>query len=374
MFDKYFDQLSHLPKVGVDTEDPLILVLYNVEEQVLNKNPLEQVAIQDTARVAMHINNALTTLGYSTFPISVRNSLSELRRTLAPFSPKTAFIFNICDSFGGENMAATQVIHLIENLGVKHNGSTADVIKICIDKSSMKKKLEKARLPTPRYQVFTQPLGLYRNSFPAIVKPLTDDGSIGIDLHSVVQNQSDLMKRIKHVIEYYHQAALVEEFVSGRELAVSVWGNRTIAALPISEQDYSNIQNPLHHILTYASKWDPTSFHYNNIETHCPALLTKGEAERVIGVALQAYRTMGLRDYGRVDMRYRDGIPYVIDINEVPDLAPGSGFSVSATAAGITYLELIAHILELALEREGWKCPQPMSKSLSPQLQTASTS
>jgi D-alanine-D-alanine ligase len=358
----------------VSADDPLILVLYNVEEQALHKSPLELIALQDTARVAMHINGALATLGYHTVPIAVRSSLSELRKTLAPFSLKTAFIFNNCDGFGGNNMAATKVIRLIETLGFKHTGSPANVIKTCIDKSLMKEKLALARLPTPHYQVFTQAQGDYRLNFPAIVKPLTDDASIGIDLRSVVQNHVDLMKRIKYVIEHYHQAALVEEFIPGRELTVSIWGNRPAHALPISEQDYSRIENPLHQILTYASKWDPASYHYKNILTHCPASLTPGEAQRVVGTALSAYRVLGLCDYGRIDVRYHDGIPYVIDINEVPDLGLGSGFSVSATAAGFTYAEMIARILELALEREGRQCPKPVMKSLPPYQQTASVS
>jgi D-alanine-D-alanine ligase len=127
----------------------------------------------------------------------------------------------------------------------------------------------------------------------------------------------------------------------------------------------------LHHILTYASKWDPGSFHYKNIPTHCPARLAPSEAKHVVTTALRAYRTLGLRDYGRIDMRYDHGVPYVIDINEVPDLGPGSGFSVAATAAGLSYTEMIAHLLELALEREGWKCPKPILKSIFPRRQTA---
>ncbi len=167
----------------MDTEDPLILVLYNVEEPAPNKNPLELVALQETARVAMHINSALKAFGYFTVPVAIHKSLDELRKNLAPFSPKTAFVFNNCDSFGGNNMAATKVIRLVESLGFKHTGSTASVTKTCIDKSLMKQKLANAHLPTPPYQVFTQPEGSCQINFPAIVKPLTDDGSIGINLH-----------------------------------------------------------------------------------------------------------------------------------------------------------------------------------------------
>jgi D-alanine-D-alanine ligase len=349
-------------------------VLYNLDEQIPNKSPLELVALQETARVAMHINSALRALGYSTVPVAVRSSLSELKKALAPFSPKTAFVFNNCDGFNGSNKAAAKVIRLVETLGFRHTGSITDVVKICIDKSRMKQKLATASLPTPRYQVFTAPRGSYRYRFPAIVKPLTDDGSVGIDLHSVVQDHTELMERVKYIVEHHQQAALVEEFVPGRELTVSVWGNQSLQALPISEQDYSLIRNPLHHILTYESKWNPDSFHYQNIPTHCPAPLTPDEARRVANVALHTFRVIGLRDFARIDIRYHNGIPYVIDINEVPDLGPGSGFSVAATAAGFSYAEMIAHLLEIALEREGWKCPQPVLKSLSPHLQMVSVS
>lgn len=358
----------------MNADDPLILVLYNVEEeQVLHKSPLELIALQDTARVAMQIHNALTSFGYRTVPIAVRNSLSELRQNLAPFSPKTAFVFNNCDGFGGNNMAATKVIRLIETLGFKHTGSTARVIKTCIDKSLMKEKLALLRLPTPRYQVFTHARGNCHLRYPVIVKPLTDDASIGIDFCSVVQNHADLMKRIKFVIEHYKQAVLVEEFIQGRELAVSLWGNHPAQVLPITEYDYSVIQEPMHRILTYDIKWDPTSCYYD-LPIHCPAHLTPSETQRIMKVALSVYRTMGLRDYGRIDMRYRDGIPYVIDVNEVPDLGIGSGFPNAAAVAGFTYPEAIKHILELALERENWLCPKPVMKLLPPYHQTASVS
>lgn len=355
-------------------DDPLILVLYNVEEKALHKVPSDLIALQDTARVAMHINDALVACGYGTVLIPVHDSLNELRKSLQPFSPETAFIFNNCDGFDGENMAATKVTRLIESLGFKHTGSTAGVGTACIDKGRTKQKLVAANIPTPRYQVFTKAEGSFPFAFPAIVKPLTDDASLGIDLQSVVRSNAEMHKRIAYVIEHYRQAALVEEFIPGRELAVSMWGNKKLEALPISEQDYSLIKNPLQHLLTYESKWMPESFYYRNILTCCPAQLDPEEEKHVAETALRAYRVIGMRDFGRADIRYHNGIPYVIDMNEVPDLAPGSGFSNSAAAAGYSYAEMIGHLLELALEREGWQCQRRTSKSLSPRLQTASAS
>ena len=338
-------------------DDPLILVLYNVEEQAVCRDASDLIALQDTARVAMHLSEALTACGYRTLPIPVHNSLSELRKSLQPFSPETAFIFNICDGFKGENVAATKVGRLVEALGFKHTGCTADVGMACIDKSRAKHRLEAAHIPTPRYQVFTKPEGIYRYSFPAIVKPLTDDASLGIHLQSVVRTHAELIKRVIYVIEHYHQAALVEEFIPG-----------------ITEQDYSLIENPLQHLLTYESKWIEDSFYYRNIPARCPANITPQEAQLVTDTAIRAYRAIGLRDFGRVDIRYHDGIPYVIDINEVPDLSPNAGFFNSASKAGYAYADMVRKMLELALEREGWQCRKPTLKSLSPRLQTANAS
>ena len=355
-------------------EDPLILVLYNVEEKAVRADASDLIALQDTARVAMQLDQALATCGYRTQLIPVHESLSELRKALQPFSPETAFIFNNCDGFKGENVAATKIVRLVEALGFKHTGCTANVGMACIDKSRAKHRLEAAHIPTPRYQVFTKPEGIYRYSFPAIVKPLTDDASLGIHLQSVVRTHAELIKRVLFVIEEYHQAALVEEFIPGRELAVSLWGNETVKSLPVTEQDYSLIENPLHHILTYESKWIEDSYYYLNIPARCPANLEAQEAQLVTDTAIRAYRAIGMRDFGRVDIRYHNGIPYVIDINEVPDLSPNAGFFNSARTAGYTYAEMVKQMLELALEREGWQCQKQTLKSLSPRLQTANAS
>jgi len=71
--------------------------------------------------------------------------------------------------------------------------------------------------------------------------------------------------------------------------------------------------------------------------------------------AIDAYRAMGLRDWGRVDIRFRDDIPFVIDVNEIPDLSVESGFPRTARLAGYTYDEMIEQILDITLRREGWR-------------------
>ncbi len=358
----------------MNDEDPLILFLYNVETCTSSDEAKVLIALQETAQVAMRLIKALRSRGYAVLPIAVRDSLEELRNMLRPFSPQTAFVFNYCDGFAGNNMAATKIARLLDHLGYKHTGSTAETIALCIDKSRAKRRLMTHGIPTPRYQIFTQAAGFYRYRFPAIVKPVADDASIGIDAESVVTTHEDLLRRVEYILRCHRQAALVEEYIPGREFSVAVWGNDTVCALPITEINYSAALDPLRRILTYDSKWDPASSDYQHTPTRCPARLTPEERKRISETAIQTYRAVGLRDYGRVDIRYHNGIPYVIDINEIPDLSPDAGFPNAARVAGYSYTDMVEQILKLALQREGWQWQPKTSKSLSPQPQMATAS
>jgi len=330
-------------------------MLHNVEQDVTCGDPKDLIAIQDTASVARHLKDALDSCGYTTIPIAVKDSLDELKESLRPFSPQTAFVFNFCDGFGGNNLDATKVIQLIEKLGFRHTGSSAKTNLICIDKSQTKAQLKAAGIPTPSYQVFTKLDDIYLHKYPAMVKPAWDDASIGIDLKSVVTNPEELKSRVEYILTTYHQPALVEEFIGGRELSVSMWGNKRVKVLPITEMDYSSIANPLEHILSYDSKWVPESYYYQNIYSRCPAVLSGQDKCNVMEVAIHAYKKMGMCDFGRVDIRYENQTPYIIDINEIPDLAPGSGFPNAARQAGYSYPRMVEHILKLAMEREKWQ-------------------
>jgi D-alanine-D-alanine ligase len=107
-------------------------------------------------------------------------------------------------------------------------------------------------------------------------------------------------------------------------------------------------------VLTYESKWKPESHYFQNIAARIPAALAPKEEQVVRKVAEASFHAAGLRDLGRVDMRFDNGIPYVIDINELPDLSPDAGFWNSVRTTGLTYAQMIERILIHALKREGW--------------------
>jgi len=329
-------------------------ILYNIDSQISRGDPQDLAAVQFTVAATQHMYDALSSLGYPMLKVAVHESLEELEDTLDSFSPKDTFLFNNCDGFHGDNKAAVEVIRLIEKLGFKHTGAAAESIALCIDKGRAKERLMQCGVPTPSYQVFEQPEGDCNLRFPVIVKPSVEDASMGIDLASVVSNTQDLFHRIAYVIKEYEQPAIVEEFITGRELAVAMWGNEELESLPIAEDDFSFIANPLERLLTFESKWDPESAYYQNIPSCIPAVLTHKDEKIIRQAAHDSFRAMGLRDVGRVDIRFENGIPYVIDINELPDLSPEGGYWLSAQAAGIEYPHMIERVLQFALKREGW--------------------
>jgi D-alanine-D-alanine ligase len=331
-----------------------VAILYNEDTQILRGNPQDLLAVQYTATAAQNLFEALTGLGYPVVKLAVRGNLEELEDILASFPPKETFIFNNCDGFNGNNMGAVDVIRLIERMGFKHTGAVAASIELCIDKPRSKERLLQFGVITPRYQVFDRPTGEFNLEFPVIIKPSVEDASMGIDLDSVVANLDSLFRKISYIVEKYEQPAIVEEFVCGRELAIAMWGNEIIEILPIVEEDFAWVTNPLERLLTYDSKWNTDSPYYKNIPARVPASLNRKETQVVKKAAESSFRAMGLRDFGRVDMRFNKGIPYVIDINELPDLSPDAGFWNSARATGITYPHMVERILTYALKREGW--------------------
>lgn len=332
-----------------------IAVLYNAEEKVYKGEAIDLIAEQETARTAQAIAASLEELGYPVTLLPIREELAEVDAQLAPFSPASTFIFNLCESFGGENLGAARVAQRIEDLGFEHTGATAETIANCMDKGRAKELLLAAGVTTPPFQVFQRPGEPFALRFPVIVKPLSEDASTGITLDSVVLNLRDLQARVDYVLRNYRQPALVEEYIIGREFNAAFWGNDPPEPLPLAEVDYSAIPDPLRQFLTYESKWVEDSFYYRATPVVCPAVVDEESRERLLETAGRAYRALSLRDYGRVDMRYRDGVPYVLEVNENPNLAPDAGYFRAANRIGYTFTGMVERILDIALRRGGFR-------------------
>jgi len=299
---------------------------------------------------AQAIASALRLLGHSPSLIPLAADITPFISALQKERPE--LVFNLCEGFWGESSREMHVAALFELLSLPHTGSPALTLGLTQNKALSKDLLARHGLPTPNY-LLIQPGDPLSEGFdlrwPVIVKPCLEDASLGITAESIVSDDIALVSRIRYIHDRYRQGALVEEFIAGREFNAAVIGDRFLESLPISEICFRqglNLQ-----IVSYAGKWLEDSPEYAATEPVCPAELSKHELQSIQQVALQACGLLGCRDYARVDIRLRDGIPYILDINANPDISPDAGLARAARAAGLEYPALIGRILDLCLAR-----------------------
>jgi D-alanine-D-alanine ligase len=186
--------------------------------------------------------------------------------------------------------------------------------------------------------------------FPLIVKPTAMDASIGIDAKSVVHSVEELMDRVLHIHNEFHTPALVEQYIDGREIYVSMIGNPPVALPPI-EWDLSKLPPDLPRIAGTEAKWDND---FKAAREFVPKDVTENEdvMQRIREVATGAWNALLIRDYARVDMRLTaDGTPYVIEVNPNPWLDNRAEFAMAARRAKpeMSHGDVIERIVELAM-------------------------
>src|SRR5260370_28226163 len=175
-----------------------------------------------------------------------------------------------------------------------------------------------------------------------MVKPATQDASIGLDQGSVGNTQQRLEERVASLLKSYGPPALVEELILGRELNVALIEAPDLRTLPISEVLFTDKDPKFWPIVTYDAKWRPGSRDYEATPPCYPAEVSPKLTQRLSMLARQAFRLLGCRDYARVDFRVRpSGKPYILEVNPNPDFNPTAGLtggwgSARITAAPIT--------------------------------------
>jgi D-alanine-D-alanine ligase len=210
-----------------------------------------------------------------------------------------------------------------------------------------------AGLPTPRFfAVEGGPAPDCRLEWPVIVKPATQDASVGLDQGSVVTDQERLRERVGALLHTYGPPVLVEEFIRGRELNVALIEAPDLRILPISEVLFVDEDPAYWPIVTYDAKWKPGSRDYEATPARYPAEVQPELAERLAALAQQAFRLLGCRDYARVDFRVRpSGKPYLLEVNPNPDFNPTAGLAGGLGSAGLTHAQFTVDLVRNALAR-----------------------
>ncbi len=263
-------------------------------------------------------------------------------------------IFNLVESFAGNDTADYCIAAYLELLDKRFTGSGSHGLLYAQDKAVAKKILEFHGIHTPVFaRSFRGRLDFSHDlAFPVIVKPAREDGSIGIEFNAVVTSIRELMERIDWLHANFDSPVLIEEYVEGRELYVGVIGNDNATALPPIELDLSKLPEGTPRIAGAEVKWGKGTGAYRDTKSAVAEDLPEETVNLLQTTALGVYQALELRDYARIDMRLRpDGRVAVIEANPNPWLASKAEFAMAARKSGRTYSQLIGEIVDLAMAR-----------------------
>jgi D-alanine-D-alanine ligase len=320
-----------------------VLLVFNLD------GSWEPAAREEVLRETRRLARALEGEGRRVreFPVRGEGDLE----TLASLDPSRWIVFNWCESIPGLTRSEAEAARRIGEAGFTYTGAAPEALEFCEDKGRVRELLERRGIPVPAGAVFTAPVRGRWDRFPAIVKALREHCSAGITAEAVVLDERELLDRVAFVVENWRQPALVEEFVDGREFRAVLWGNGPVEMLPVVEMDYADIGRLQDRLCTWEAKFVPGSFHYTAIRTLLPAPLSPGERRTLEGIAAETYRATGCRDYARIDLRLRDGVFFVLDVNPNADISADASIACAAEAAGHSYGALGSRIVGLAAVR-----------------------
>lgn len=290
--------------------------------------------------------------------------------TVRQFKPDICF--NICESHFGDSREA-QVPAILEKLQIPYTGSKVLCLSLALDKPMTKRVLTYHELPTPEFQSFErvdEPLD-EKMQFPLFVKPSREGTGMGVSAKSIVNDEDELREQVGLMINRYHQPALVESFIEGREVTVGMVGNLVgpVARRLPHDEDLPRMQAGLRFFPPMEVDLSPyleTDAVYANrlkvaladqLTYLCPAPLDEEMVDELNWLAAAVFRVTGALDVARVDFRldaHQNWKPYILEINPLPGISPGiSDIVIEAAAEGVEHVELVNMILDAALRRYG---------------------
>jgi D-alanine-D-alanine ligase len=298
------------------------------------------------------IHEALEKLGHEPF-YQVLDGSQQSLTSLAKCGAD--LVFNLTESFAGDDTKDMNIAAYLDLIGIPFTGGGPHAHFLAQDKGTAKKMFAFHGIKTPFFA--TSYRGRIEHahdiSFPLIVKPVAEDGSIGINADAVVNSVKELMERVEYIQNEFDSPALIEEYIEGREIYAAILGSYEHAqTLPLVELDLSRLPKGTPKIASYDVKFEKDTQAHKLTKSHLVTDLDEETTTRLQETALAAYQAVKLRDYGRIDMRLTPkGEVYVIEANPNPWLSSKQEFSMAAKASGRTYTQLIGEIVDMAMQR-----------------------
>lgn len=329
-----------------------IIVLYNTDYD--DCDDVDASSVEASARA---ITTALQGAGLTAELVGLqgREVFEVLTRLRAS---KADLVFNLCESMAGSPQNEPTFAGLLDLFEIPYTGAGLASLAACLYKRTAKDILLGRGIPTPAHRYLPTLASLEDPAldgldYPWFLKLAHEDASVGITEANLVRTPAALRARATEMIREFDQPVLAERYIDGREINVTLIGNgASLQMLPLHEIDFAAMPAGRPRIVSYAAKWEESHVDYVGTK---PVPLRDASPDlvaRLEHVARGAWDALGLRDYGRVDLRVDAASqPWVIDVNPNCDISPDAGVARSAAVAGWSYEQLIGTIAKLALER-----------------------
>src|SRR5512134_715351 len=295
----------------------------------------------------------LREIGHDVRVLGINDNLGGIRPTAGLFKPH--IVFNLLEAFADIPTFDQNVVSYLELLRLPYTGCNPRGLILARDKALSKKLLAYHRIRVPEFTVVRpgrKPVLPKRLTFPLIVKSLFFEASAGISQASVVENHEQLARRVTFIHEKLGTAAIVEQFIDGRELYVGVLGNERLDVFPVWEMSFEKMPENRWKIATERVKWSTQYQKKHGIMTD-RARIDAPLAEQMQRVAKRTYRALDLNGYARIDFRMDDdGRIFALEANPNPNVAYGEDFAESAEVSGLSYERLLDRIIALGLRWE----------------------
>ncbi len=299
------------------------------------------------------VRGGLRKLGHEVVMVGLSDELAPLRTAIEEFEPHV--VFNLLEEFDGQAIFDAHVVGYLELQRAPYTGCNPRGLLLARDKALSKKVLAYHRIQVPRFRVFPRYRKIKRPrqlEFPLIVKSLIEEGSYGIAQASLVNNDKALEERVAFIHDKILTDAVVEQYIPGRELYVSVLGNHRLQVLPTWEIFLDNLPEDAAKIATRKVKWDLEYQAKHGVSIGRAKGLSEEMERRIARLSRRICRRLGTDGCVRIDFRlHESGDIYFLEANPNPDIGEHEEFASAAKAAGLKYPALLQKIVNLGIRR-----------------------
>ena len=320
--------------------------------------PPEDISKLDPSEIAPFktehdVCEGLRSLGHDVSVVGLSDELTPLRTAIEELKPHV--VFNLLEEFRGDPLFDAHVVGYLELQQVPYTGCNPRGLLLAHDKALSKKILAYHRIGVPAFRVFARYRKITRPKrleFPLIVKSLIEEGSYGIAQASVVYTDKALEERVSFIHDKIRTDAVVEQYIEGRELYVSVLGNHRLQALPTWEIFLDHLPEDALKIATRKVKWDLEYQEKYKVRLGRAKGLSEEMERRIARLSRRICRGLGTDGCVRIDFRLdEEGKLYFLEANPNPDIGDGEEFASAAKAAGMDYPALLQKIVNLGIRR-----------------------